>query len=652
MFYLLKSIPRWIVFQIDILLCIASIFLSYLLRFNFDIPQNYLNGLLFVAPVVIFIKIVFFYFTRTFAGIIKYTSVKDAKRIFKALTIVLLIFITIDFFYYLYTGFLFIPRSILVLDYFLSLLFMAGFRIMVKILYFESKGQESEKINVIIYGAGESGIITKKTLDQDPKTNYNIVAFIDDNKAKSRSTLDDVQIYYSINSLNELIKHKKVNLLIIAIQNISVQHKREIVDTCLSYDIRVRYVPPTDNWINGELSFNQIRNVKIEDILGRAPIKLKNRFVNNEIKNKVVLITGAAGSIGSEMVRQVMNLSPQKLIILDQAESPLYDFELELMDANYHVNFETVLADVRKKDRMEKIFKTFHPDVVFHAAAYKHVPIMELNPSEAVNTNILGTRIIADLSVKYKVKKFVMISTDKAVNPSSAMGASKRIAEIYIQSLDSKINANRIDQDKVATSNHANSKDNGYETENTRFVTTRFGNVLGSNGSVIPRFKKQIAEGGPVTVTHPEITRYFMTIPEACQLVLEAATISNGGEIFLFDMGKSIKVIDLAKKMIKLAGLTLGKDIQLIFTGLRQGEKLYEDLLNEQEKTKPTHHPKIMIANVRQYEFNLISKQITELTKLFSEQDNEAIILKMKQIIPEYLSSNSVYEKLDEIVGS
>jgi len=355
-----------------------------------------------------------------------------------------------------------------------------------------------------------------------------------------------------------------------------------------------------------------------------------------------------------------MDFSPQKLILLDQAESPLYDFELELIGSGLKVNFETVLADVTKADRMEKVFKALHPDLVFHAAAYKHVPVMELNPSEAVNTNILGTRIMADLSVKYKVKKFVMISTDKAVNPTSVMGASKRIAEIYIQALNSKINSNLPAKHEASggqagaseVRNATFTKGNGVEVENTSFVTTRFGNVLGSNGSVIPRFKKQIADGGPVTVTHPEVTRYFMTIPEACQLVIEAAAMSNGGEILLFDMGKSIKVVDLAKKMIKLSGLTLGKDIQLTFTGLRHGEKLYEDLLNEQEKTKPTHHPKIMIANVRQYEFDLISEQISELTKLFSEQDNEAIILKMKQIIPEYLSNNSVYEKLDKKVGN
>ena len=647
MLYILKSIPRWTVFQIDLVLCILSIILSYALRFDFDIPEKVWDSLLWVVSVVIVVKAILFYIVKSYAGIIRYTSVKDASRIFKALTISLLIFALIDGFHYYFTKAFFIPRSVLLMDYFLSLLFMSSFRVIAKLLYYESKGQDIEKVNVIIYGAGEAGMITKKTLDQDPKINYKVVAFIDDNKSKSNSTIEGVKIYYSMDNLGKLIKEKKVHLLIIAIQNISIERRREIVDTCLSYDIRVRSVPPVDNWINGELSFNQIRNVKIEDVLGREPIKLENRLVNSEIKNKVVLITGAAGSIGSELARQIMDFSPQKLILLDQAESPLYDFELELTSSDSKASFETVLADVRKADRMEKVFKAFRPDLVFHAAAYKHVPVMELNPSEAVNTNILGTRIIADLSVKYKVKKFVMISTDKAVNPTSVMGASKRIAEIYVQALNTKINSKAGE-----VRNSTLTKGNGVEVENTSFVTTRFGNVLGSNGSVIPRFKKQIADGGPVTVTHPEVTRYFMTIPEACQLVIEAAAMSNGGEILLFDMGKSIKVVDLAKKMIKLSGLTLGKDIQLIFTGLRHGEKLYEDLLNEQEKTKPTHHPKIMIANVRHYEFDLISEQISELTKLFSEQDNEAIILKMKQIIPEYLSNNSVYEKLDKIVGS
>jgi FlaA1/EpsC-like NDP-sugar epimerase len=379
------------------------------------------------------------------------------------------------------------------------------------------------------------------------------------------------------------------------------------------------------------LSLKQIKDVNIEDVLGRAPIQLDKTKIKDDIEGKTVLITGAAGSIGSELTRQILQFSPKNMILVDQAESALYELELELSELPYKINFENKLCDITNADRMEKIFRKFKPDIVFHAAAYKHVPVMEDNPAEAVLVNILGTKVLADLSAKYNVEKFIMISTDKAVNPTSVMGASKRIAEIYSQSLnyDLAMRSSKL-------------------MGNTRFITTRFGNVLGSNGSVIPRFKKQIAQGGPVTVTHPEITRFFMTIPEACQLVLEASSMGEGGEIFLFDMGKSIKIVDLAKKMIKLSGLTLGKDIQLIFTGLRPGEKLYEELLSNEEDTKPTHHPQILIAKTRSYSFQLIQEQIYDLSRILALHNNEAIIMCMKKIVPEYISKNSVYERLDK----
>jgi len=399
--------------------------------------------------------------------------------------------------------------------------------------------------------------------------------------------------------------------------------KQEIVDLCLSHNTKVLNVPPVTNWINGQLSFRQIRKIQIEELLEREPIRLDEDNISKQLNGKTVLVTGAAGSIGSEIVRQIARFNPGMLILLDQAESPLYELEMECLEQFPQVKSEVVMGDVRNRQRMENVFRTFRPQLVYHAAAYKHVPMMELNPSESVLTNVLGTKIVADLAVGYKVEKFVMISTDKAVNPTNVMGASKRIAEIYTQSLNNHISG-------------------------TRFITTRFGNVLGSSGSVIPRFRQQIENGGPVTITDPEITRYFMTIPEACRLVLEAGCMGKGGEIFIFDMGKSVKIIDLAKKMIALSGMELGKDIDISITGLRPGEKLYEELLNNTENTVPTHHSKILIAQVKEYNYETVSKDISELVSLFDAQNNVQIVTKMKAMVPEYVSNNSEYEKLDK----
>ncbi|HEY8402319.1 MAG TPA: nucleoside-diphosphate sugar epimerase/dehydratase [Cytophagaceae bacterium] len=626
----INKIPRWTVLQIDILVCTLSLVLAYELRFNFEIPAEYWGYLKLALPLIIFVKIIFFFYTKSYAGIIRFTSVEDAKKIVLSLTGSLITILSIDVIYSLTVDnpTNFIPVSVLLIDYCFSMLFMGAFRVVAKIMYYESRAENNTKINVIIYGAGDAGLITKKTLNQDAGINYNVVAFIDDSPAKSKNTVDGVVIYPP-KKLADLVVKKKVELLIIAIQNISPERKKEIIDACLTLGVRVRTIPPVERWINGELSYKQIKEVKIEDVLGREPIKLDNKEVHAQIVDQVVLVTGAAGSIGSELARQIVRYNPKKVMLLDQAESPIYDLELELSEMPIKINFETVVADITNKERMERVFKYLQPDLVFHAAAYKHVPVMEQNPSEAVLTNINGTKILADLSVKYGVKKFVMVSTDKAVNPTNVMGASKRIAEMYTQSLNSYCS----------------------DSGGTRFITTRFGNVLGSNGSVIPRFRKQIADGGPVTITHPEITRYFMTIPEACQLVLEAGAMGKGGEIFLFDMGQSIRIVDLAKKMIKLSGLTLGKDIQIMFTGLRPGEKLYEELLNDKENTIPTHHPKIMVAKVRELDYQIVSRQVSELVMLFGDQDNDAIIMKMKQMVPEFKSNNSIYEKFDKVAN-
>lgn len=610
------------VFQIDVFIVLCSIVFSFYLRLNFDLNEKQWNALYYIVPVVLGIKITLFYITKSYAGIIRYTSIIDAKRIFEALTYSLGIFLLINIVYNYNTGRpYFIPISVLLIDYFISMLFMTAFRIVVKIVYYEWKHHDTKKVNVIIYGAGEAGMITKKTLFQDVGMNYHVVSFVDDDVSKTKKTLDGVSIKHA-DRLESLIKENNVEVLIFAIHNIAPIRKKELIERSISYGVKVRNIPPVDKWINGELSFGQIKDVRIEDVLGRDVIQLDDKEISRQINDRVVLITGAAGSIGSELVRQVNKYSPRKIIILDQAESPSYELEMELRDKPFVTNFETIIGDITDLERMEGIFEAYRPNIIFHAAAYKHVPLMEENPGEAISTNVRGTKMMADLAVKYEVEKFVMISTDKAVNPTNVMGASKRIAEIYIQSLNN----------------------NGSKT---KFVTTRFGNVLGSNGSVIPRFRKQIMEGGPVTVTHPEITRFFMTIPEACQLVLDAGAMGKGGEIFLFDMGKSIKIVDLAKNMIKLSGLELGRDIQLVYTGLRPGEKLYEELLADKENTKSTHNPKIMIADVREYVFADISEHVQDLIEASRTEKPDVIVGKMKSIVPEYLSNNSIYERLD-----
>jgi len=535
-----------------------------------------------------------------------------------------LVFCVSNLISYQYNHTYLVPFSIIAIEYLLTVFIMIAGRLLIKVAYMELKNPSNEKTGVIIYGAGEAGLITKRTFDRDKGIRYKVVAFVDDDKAKSGKKIEGVRIYHT-SKLEQLLESLEIKHLVISIQNIAAIRKQEIVDSCLKYNTRVLNVPPVRSWINGELSFKQIRKLNIEDLLGREPIKLDMAKIKSDITGKVILVTGAAGSIGSELVRQIISYKPRLLVMVDMAESPLYELELEVREhlISKHCHLETVIGDIRNKERMRNVFKSFHPDIIFHAAAYKHVPVMELNPSESILNNVLGSKNLADLAVEFKVKKFVMISTDKAVNPTNIMGATKRIAEIYIQSLN--------------------------KSTNTLFITTRFGNVLGSNGSVIPRFKRQLEKGEPLTVTHPDITRYFMTISEACQLVLEASAMGKGGEIFIFDMGQSVKIAELAKKMILLSGLELGKDIQIIYTGLRPGEKLYEELLANEENTMPTHHSKIMIAKVKEYDFDVISHEINDLILMFEGQDNDVIVRKMKEIVPEFISQNSIFEKLDHL---
>ncbi|HKL09109.1 MAG TPA: nucleoside-diphosphate sugar epimerase/dehydratase [Bacteroidales bacterium] len=613
--------PRWIVFLIDLFICAISISLAFLLRFNFDIPQPYYDGLYFIIPFVLFIRSVTFLIFRTYAGIIRYSGAKDTERIFIVAITGSLIFIIINILnYYLVNKTFIIPFSIIAIDFLTTIFLMSSFRLSTKIIYQELYNPSKEKTGIIIYGADQFGVITKRTIDRDAESKHKVLAFFDINQANLGKTLEGVTIYHP-QYLENILEKNDVEKLIIAKENIQPEEKQAVIEQCLQNNIKVLTLPDVNTWINGELSYNQIKEIKIEDLLERPPIILDIQKIKKKLLNKCILVTGAAGSIGSEIVHQLIAFNPRKIILFDQAESPLYDMELDLQEKCNFYNFEIVIGNLADEYRINKLFEVYKPVIVFHAAAYKHVPMMESNPTEALRTNIIGTKILADISHSFNVEQFVMVSTDKAVNPTNVMGASKRIAEIYIQAFN--------------------------QVSDTNFITTRFGNVLGSNGSVILRFKKQIDKGGPVTVTHPEVTRYFMTIPEACQLVIEAGAISKGGEIFLFDMGKSVKIIDLAKKMIKFSGLEIGKDIQIKYTGLRPGEKLYEELLNDKENTIPTHHSKIMIAKVSTHDFKNVEKHIQQLILLHKKHNNMEIVREMKKIVPEFKSQNSIYEELD-----
>ncbi len=615
-----STTPRWMVFVFDVCVCAFSLALSYNLRFNFSIPDVEWNLMPMAFYSIMSVRIISFAISKTYKGIIRHTGYKDSQRIFITLLAGSAVVGLGNLIAYRVSGRYLAPYSILIIDFISSVFLLTTVRIVVKSLYLELRRNNSDRTQVIIMGAGEEGLVVKHALERDAGINFKVIAFIDDNLKLRNRKLESVQVFHTQTDLEDLLRANQVTSLIIA-QKLSIDRINELIELCIKFNTKVQMVPASSNWLNGRLSFSQIKEINIEDLLERDPIKLDINEIRNELSDKVILITGAAGSIGSEMVRQVIQFRPAKVVLVDISESPLYDLELELKETLAGNIIESVIADIRNADRMRRVFDYFRPDKVFHAAAYKHVPVMEINPSEAVLTNVKGTKIIADLSVEYGVKKFVMVSTDKAVNPTNVMGASKRVAEIYCQSLN--------------------------QVGETRFITTRFGNVLGSAGSVIPRFKKQIEQGLPVTVTHPDITRFFMTIPEACQLVLEASVMGKGGEIFIFDMGKPVKIADLARRMIKLSGFEPDKDIKIIYTGLRPGEKLYEELLNKQEDTLATHHSKILIAKVRTYPFNEISKQVNELTELFKTQNNFTIVSKMKEIVPEYISNNSEFEKLD-----
>ncbi len=620
-----RHFPRFFILAIDIFLSLFALFMAFLIRFEFRFSEaRFLKEYeLIKYSILVFlaVKIVFLLLLQTHRSIVRHSSSPEFMNIVKVSVLSTLTFVLLSVVRYFYVdGYFLFPSSILVIELMLSTLFLMGYRAAVKFIYLDSIKDISTQTNILIYGSGVSGLVTKRSIEKDLQLNIKIIGYLDDDLKKKNSLLEGVKIYHTA-QLDDLLERKTINRVIIAIQNPLPENKASLIEKCLKHNVEVQQVPSVKSWINGEFSTKQINNVKIEDLLGRKPIKLSQEKIEKELTDKIVLVTGAAGSIGSGLVRQIAHYQPKKIVLLDQAESPLYEIENELKADFCDLNFETVIADITNKDRLEKVFSHFQPEYIFHAAAYKHVPLMEENPFEAFNTNILGTKNIADLAVKFGVHKFVMVSTDKAVNPTNVMGATKRVAEIYTQYLN--------------------------EQQKTKFITTRFGNVLGSNGSVIPLFKKQIENGGPVKVTHPEITRFFMTIPEACQLVLEAGTMGSGGEIFVFDMGKSIKIVDLAKKMIRLSGLVEGKDIEIKFTGLRPGEKLYEEVLSDKENTIETYHPQILIAKIRPVE-NETLVHFKNLCNLVETEDNFLIVQYIKNVVPEYISNNSIYSKLDK----
>ncbi len=615
-----KNIPRWLIFSIDSLIVVYSLVLAYMVRFDFHIPSLEMSRLPLVFIVVFSIRILSFIIGKSYAGIIQYSSTEDTVRILIIVFFGSLAQGLVNLISYYYGAFYLIPFSIVLIESITLVFSMVSFRVLVKMAYLEISKSKKDQHNVIIFGAGESGLITKNVLNSDPKINFNVVAFVDDNKKKQKMKMENVSIRPP-QELAVLIQKHHVHSLIISIQNLDAKRKQEIVEVCLDYKVPVKSVPPVNTWMDGKLNVDQIKDIKIDDLLNREVIILEKEKVSSSLKDKVIMITGAAGSIGSEMARQIVAFSPRKLILIDQAETPVFELDMEMQTLADKIDFEVAIADIADKHRMRKAYSKFRPQIVFHAAAYKHVPMMEQNPAEAVKTNILGTQNLVDLADEFGVEKFIMISTDKAVNPTNVMGASKRIAEIYAQTKN--------------------------ELSQTKFITTRFGNVLGSNGSVVKLFKKQIENGGPLTVTHPDVTRFFMTIPEACQLVLEAGAMGKGKEIYIFDMGDSVKITDLAIKMIKLAGLEPGKDILIKFVGLRPGEKLFEELLAKEENTIPTHHPKIMIAKVKECSHDKIKQVIAELEENLYTQDNKLIVKMMKGFLPEYVSNNSEFEDLD-----
>lgn len=618
-------LPIWMILAMDVIIITLSFLLAYTLRYDFSSRILDSASMWRTLGLAIIINLVFFKAFRTYSSVLRLSSFVDIARIFVALFVSYVAVALISMVMPLLTDVKFSSVGIILMAFIINFALMASSRIIVKMMFETIRAGKSSQTNIFIYGAKEAGVNIAKSLRVSMRERFRLRGFIADEPDLYDKLIMGVRVFPNDDKLFDILAEKGVKTIIVSPAKQNALKKEENLDRFLKHNIKLLTAPPLSEWNQRGLESGDIKEIQIEDLLQREPIQMDLKKVASHLEGKRVMITGAAGSIGSEIMRQVATFNPYKLILLDQAETPLHDIRLELMDKWRNLDAETIVADIANQTRMESIFKEFRPQYIFHAAAYKHVPMMEDNVSESIQTNVAGTRILADLAVKYKAEKFVMISTDKAVNPTNVMGCSKRICEIYVQSLAKKLQ-----------------KEGGHVTQ---FITTRFGNVLGSNGSVIPRFRDQIRRGGPVTVTHPEIIRYFMTIPEACRLVLEAGSMGNGGEIYIFDMGKPVKIVDLAKRMISLSGRT---DVKIEFTGLRHGEKLYEELLNVKELTKPTYHEKIMIATVREYDYDEVKDRIQHLIDVSYTYDQMKVVAAMKDLVPEFISKNSCFEILDK----
>lgn len=622
-------ISRWVIFAKDLILLGIALIAAYLLRFNFTLSQVQASNMwdhLFVSTLLAAVSFLIF---RPYAGIVRHTSLEDVFRLFKSMLFLgIMLFVLNKLNEFLGASrFPALPYSILII-YVLSGLFLLTFtRFLIKVIFTTFTESGSYRRNVLIFGAGKAGQIALNVINSDKESAMKVVGFLDDNPLLHGKFMAGINVFSPKIVNQEFLNKHNVRDVVFSVQSIPVSEKRKLIEDLISRAaVVVKEMPPVSKWINGELTIKQLSKVRISDLLQRDPIQLDMEHVMADLNDKVILVTGAAGSIGSEISRQICGFNPGRIVFFDQAESPLYDLQQELCKAypSISARFDFVIGDISNQETVERLFRLYRPKMVYHAAAYKHVPMMEANPFEAVQVNVFGTKVVADAASRYRVEKFVMISTDKAVNPTNVMGATKRTAEIYIQSLNLR------------------------PTNRTAFITTRFGNVLGSNGSVIPLFEKQIALGGPVTVTHPDIIRYFMTIPEACQLVLEAGAMGLGGEIFLFDMGKPVKISDLASQMIRLSGLRPGVDISIVYTGLRPGEKLYEELLNAGENNLSTHNPKITIAQVCHYPASEVDAMFLDLQDSFNTYDRMEVVAQLKRIVPEFISNNSDYQSLDK----
>lgn len=619
-----RYLPRWIVMVIDICLLIFSLFISYLIidKLNVSPPKIWPIELKFLLILVV--NGLFMYALRTFSGIIRHSTFVDLFKIFLSSLCTLVALTVFNYIYFYINGAKVFLTPLFFIYAMVSFIVLFVFRLCVKEFFHiirQLKTRESST-RILVLGISESSVAIARAILDNPNLPYDLKGFLTDRKDSESARLLGKEIISKHKLRNKSKAELDIDGVLIIKELLSRDELNGWVNLLLEKDIKIFKSPTLQKFRHGDLA-TSIKELQIEDLLNRKPIKIDNETVSPQHEGKVILVTGGAGSIGAEIVRQVAKFNPKTIVVLDQAETPLYEIELEMLHEFPNTHFEFVLADISNKHRVEPIFEKFNFSMVYHAAAYKHVPLIEKNPPEAILVNVLGTRNLALLSSKYNVNRFVMISTDKAVNPTNVMGASKRMAELFVQSLQNT------------------------EGNKTKFITTRFGNVLGSNGSVIPHFKKQIEAGGPVTVTHKDIVRYFMTIPEACELVLQAGTMGKGGEIFVFDMGEPVKIVNLARRMIKLSGFRPDEDIKIVFTGLRPGEKLYEELLSDGTKTLPTPHSSILISKDATLEFSVIKRYTQQITIAALKRENNDIVTLLKEVVPEFKSENSIYETLD-----